>query len=79
MPDDRWGEVGSAVIVRRPGSAITADDVIAHCDGRLARFKIPRSVVFVDELPRNASGKVLKRELRATALADPAGRPVVRR
>jgi fatty-acyl-CoA synthase len=65
VPDERWGEVGMAVIVRKPGLELAEPDVIRHCVGRLAKFKVPQSVVFVDALPRNATGKILKRELRA--------------
>jgi len=65
VPDPRWGEVGRAVVVRREGARLDEEAVLAHCQGRLARYKIPRSVVFVKELPRNAAGKVLKRELRS--------------
>jgi fatty-acyl-CoA synthase len=68
-PDERWGEVLVAVAVRVPGSAVSEADVLALCDGRLARFKQPRRVVFVDQLPRNAMGKVLKHELRAGLVA----------
>lgn len=63
VADDRWGEVGRAVIVLRGGEP-DAGRILAHLDGRIARYKIPKSVVFVDELPRNASGKILKAELR---------------
>jgi len=63
-PDERWGEVPVAVVVLRPGSNATADDLIEHCRGQLAKFKVPKGVTFIDELPRNPSGKVLKRELR---------------
>ena len=63
-PDEKWGEVGVAVVVKAEGAEIDAEDVIEHCQGRLARFKIPRRVAFVEVLPRNATGKVLKRELR---------------
>jgi acyl-CoA synthetase (AMP-forming)/AMP-acid ligase II len=76
MPDARWGEVPRAFIVVRPGSDITAEALIAHCRARLARFKTPREIVFLDALPRNPSGKVLKRELRhraSDAAAPPAG------
>ena len=63
MPDIQWGEVVRAVVVRgEPG--LTEAQVIEHCMPRLAGFKRPESVVFVDELPRNPLGKVLKRELR---------------
>ena len=64
VPDPRWDEVGCAVVVLKPDEALDADGIIAHCQGRLARFKIPKSVVFLDELPHNATGKVLKRVLR---------------
>jgi HIP---CoA ligase len=66
-PDERLGEVGLAYVVTRPGASLTASDVIAHCRGRLANFKVPREVVFVATLPRNAGGKVLKRDLRERA------------
>jgi fatty-acyl-CoA synthase len=62
--DDRWGEVGRAVVVRRPDSALTQDDLLKHLDGRLGRYKIPKAVVFVDEIPHNASGKLLKSRVR---------------
>jgi fatty-acyl-CoA synthase len=64
VPNERWGEVGMAIIVRKADQELEESDVIQHCLGRLAKFKVPQSVVFVDSLPRNATGKVLKRELR---------------
>ena len=64
VPNERWGEVGMAIIVRKPDQLLEEGDVIRHCLGRLAKFKVPQSVTFVDVLPRNATGKVLKRELR---------------
>jgi hypothetical protein len=64
VPDERWVEVGRAVLVLRAGCTLSEHDVVRHCIDRLARFKVPKSVVFVDELPHNATGKVLKRELR---------------
>jgi fatty-acyl-CoA synthase len=63
-PDERWGEVPVAFVALRPDATATTDDLVEHCRGRLARFKVPKDVVFVDALPRNPSGKVLKRELR---------------
>jgi acyl-CoA synthetase (AMP-forming)/AMP-acid ligase II len=63
-PDDRWGEVPVAFVVRRAAATASEQELIGHCRDRLARFKVPRAVVFVDALPRNPSGKVLKRELR---------------
>ncbi|MER8046119.1 FadD3 family acyl-CoA ligase [Streptomyces sp. NPDC094032] len=65
VPDPRLGEVGKAFAVRRPGSTLTADDLIAWSRREMANYKVPREVEFVPELPRNASGKVLKGELRA--------------
>jgi len=64
VPSDRWGEVGKAVVVVKPGMEISAEAVIGHCVPRLAKFKVPQSVEFVEALPRNATGKVLKRDLR---------------
>lgn len=63
-PDERWGEVPVAFVARRPGATATADELVEHCRARLARYKVPKDVTFVDALPRNPSGKVLKRELR---------------
>jgi len=64
VPDARLGEVGRAFVVRRTGTGITEDDVIAYTRKHLANFKVPRSVVFLDQLPRNAGGKVVKPTLR---------------
>ncbi|MEV7389090.1 FadD3 family acyl-CoA ligase [Streptomyces sp. NPDC091215] len=65
VPDERLGEVGCAFVVRRPGAEATDEDVIAWAREHMANFKVPRRVRFVDALPRNASQKVLKHELRA--------------
>lgn len=65
IPDEKWGESVHAVVVLAPGSTLTAEAVAAHARKHLAGYKIPRSVGFVEEIPRNASGKILKRELRA--------------
>ncbi|MBO0511587.1 FadD3 family acyl-CoA ligase [Streptomyces beijiangensis] len=65
VPDPRLGEVGRAYAVRRPGSTLTSDDLIAWSRREMANYKVPRDVEFVAELPRNASGKVLKTVLRA--------------
>ncbi|MGJ9422238.1 acyl-CoA synthetase [Aeromicrobium sp. CF3.5] len=62
--DDRWGEVGVAFVERLPDASLTEADIRAHLDGRLARYKTPAQFIFVDELPRNASGKVLRTDLR---------------
>jgi len=63
-PDERWGEVPVAFVVLRPHASASGADLIEHCRARLARFKVPKAVDFLDELPRNPSGKVLKRDLR---------------
>ena len=64
VPDERWGETGKAVLVLKPGQTLTEDAVVAHCLQNLAKFKVPSSVSFIEALPRNATGKVLKRTLR---------------
>jgi fatty-acyl-CoA synthase len=69
VPHEKWGEAPRAIVVLKPGARLTAQDLVAFCDGRLARYKIPRSVAFVDVLPRNAAGKVLKRVLREQVTA----------
>jgi len=63
VPDEEWGEEIRAVVVARAGG-VTEEELESHCQQRLASFKRPRSVVFIDELPRNVMGKVLKRDLR---------------
>jgi fatty-acyl-CoA synthase len=62
--DEQWGEVGCAYVVPLAGHTLTAELIEAHCRPNLARYKIPKKFVFVGELPRTASGKVMKRELR---------------
>jgi fatty-acyl-CoA synthase len=64
VPDERWGEVGRAFVRLQPGSDADEQELISFLDGRLARYKIPRSVVFVDDFPRTGSGKVQKARLR---------------
>jgi acyl-CoA synthetase (AMP-forming)/AMP-acid ligase II len=64
VPDERWGETVKALVVTAPGATVEAQDLIAFARGRLAGYKLPRSVEFVGELPRTPSGKVLKRALR---------------
>ena len=65
VPDEKWGERLKAVVVLRPGAALSADDIAAFCEGKLAAYKIPKDVAAIDALPRNANGKVLKTVLRA--------------
>jgi acyl-CoA synthetase (AMP-forming)/AMP-acid ligase II len=64
VPDEQWGENVKALVVLKPGMQCTEEDLIDHCKANLASFKKPKSVEFVDTLPRNPSGKVLKRVLR---------------
>jgi fatty-acyl-CoA synthase len=62
VPDERWGEVCVAFVVLR--GPVGEEELLAHCRERLARFKVPKSIHVVDELPRNSVGKVVKSELR---------------
>jgi long-chain acyl-CoA synthetase len=65
VPDDRWGEAVKACVVKAPDAEVTEQEIIEFVRGRLAHFKCPRSIDFVPELPRNPSGKILKKDLRA--------------
>jgi acyl-CoA synthetase (AMP-forming)/AMP-acid ligase II len=65
VPDTKWGEAVKAVVVLRPGAELTEEALVAWARTRIAGFKTPKSVDFAQVLPRNASGKLLKRELRA--------------
>lgn len=74
MPHPRWGEVPMAIVVRREGAEVTDVELVEFCGERLAKFKVPKRVDFVAELPRTPSGKVLKRTLRQRLdAADPTG------
>tara|TARA_B100001121_G_C18530089_1_gene545533 strand:- start:80 stop:817 length:738 start_codon:yes stop_codon:yes gene_type:complete len=64
VPDDKWVEVGRAIVVLKADAELSDTEILNHCRQNLARYKVPQSVVFVDEIPHNATGKVLKRELR---------------
>ncbi|KIS25735.1 AMP-dependent synthetase [Arthrobacter sp. SPG23] len=70
VPDEKWGEVPRAVVLLREGAQLSEEQLRAHLDGRLARYKIPKSVVFVDEMPRTASGKIRKADLRKLTPAN---------
>jgi HIP---CoA ligase len=75
IPDARLGEVGMAFVVTRPGSTTSGPEIIGWCRDRIANYKVPRKVAVVDGLPVNATGKVLKDELRARAVQDATGAP----
>ena len=64
VPNEKYGEVVKACIVKKEGSDLTEEDVINFCKDRIASYKKPQSIDFIDEVPRNASGKVLKKVLR---------------
>jgi fatty-acyl-CoA synthase len=64
IPNEHLGEVGRAFIVPKPGAELTAEAVICHCRAQIAKYKVPAEFMFIDQLPRTATGKVLKRELR---------------
>jgi len=74
VPDDRWGEAVKALVVRRPGAELTEQELIDWSRSRLAGYKRPRSVDFIEAIPRNPSGKILKRELREPYWAGQARR-----
>src|SRR6185295_12605777 len=74
LPDARLSEVGVAFVRPEPGQPLTEDDVLAHCRGRIASFKIPRRIIFVDDFPMTSSGKIQKVKLRAEALRLAGGR-----
>lgn len=64
LPDPKWVEAVTAVIVVKAGQSLTEDEVMAHCSERMAHLKSPKRVVFAEAMPKNPSGKLLKRELR---------------
>jgi fatty-acyl-CoA synthase len=72
VPDERWGEACVAFVALRAGQELDEPAVLDWCGARLARFKVPKAVLFVDALPRSAMDKVLKDELRASAIAGAA-------
>jgi fatty-acyl-CoA synthase len=73
VPDDRWGEVPKAFVVTKDGATVTADEIIAFCQERIARFKAPKHVAFED-LPKTATGKIQKYVLRDREWGDSASR-----
>ncbi|MFJ9809096.1 long-chain fatty acid--CoA ligase [Streptomyces sp. NPDC101158] len=75
VPDPVWGEVGRAVVVLRPGAGADEDELLDHLRGRLAKYKIPKSLVLTGELPRTASGKIVKAAVRDAYANGPDARP----
>src|SRR3546814_20095772 len=69
IPDAKWGEAVKAVVVAKPGTTVEESDIIAWARERIAPFKAPRSIDVIDALPRNASGKILRTDLRAPTWA----------
>jgi acyl-CoA synthetase (AMP-forming)/AMP-acid ligase II len=64
VPDERWGEAVKAIVVKKPGASADPSELISYARARIAGYKLPKSVDFADALPRNPSGKILRRELR---------------
>jgi len=64
VPDEKWGEVGRAVVALKPGASVSDDELLDHCRSRLARYKVPKSVVFVELLPKTGAGKIDKQQLK---------------
>jgi fatty-acyl-CoA synthase len=74
IPHPKWLEVPKAYVVLKPGQSLTAREIESHCQKKLAKFKVPKEIEFIDQLPRNPSGKVLKRELRVYHTTKREGR-----
>jgi fatty-acyl-CoA synthase len=72
VPDPKWGEVGRAYVVLKPGAQASPEALLEHLRGRVARYKVPKQVEQVTSLPISAAGKILKRELRERAIAQQA-------
>ena len=70
IPDEKWVEVGLAVLVKAPEADVTEEDIIEYCKGKMAGYKRPRKVVFIDQLPRTLTGKILKKDLRSLYIKD---------
>ena len=64
LPDAKWGEVGKACVVLKPNQSTTEEELLKFMTERLAKYKVPKSVSFMEALPISAAGKILKRELR---------------
>jgi fatty-acyl-CoA synthase len=68
MPDKKWGEVGLIILLLEGDKQVSEDELKEYCQGKLARFKIPKKAIFVDDLPYSAYGKVEKEKLKAKYL-----------
>jgi long-chain acyl-CoA synthetase len=64
VPDEKWGEAVKGVVVLKSGANVTAEELIQHCKGQIAAYKVPKSIEFISELPKSGAGKILKRDLR---------------
>ncbi|HRO03962.1 MAG TPA: fatty acid--CoA ligase, partial [Terricaulis sp.] len=72
VPDEKWGEAVKALVVLKPGCTASAEEIIQNARAHVAGYKAPKSVEFRAEIPRNASGKIMRRELRAPYWAGAA-------
>ena len=70
VPDDKWGEAVKAIVVKRPDAEASSEEMIGFARERIAHYKAPRTIDFVDALPRTPTGKILKRELRKPFWAE---------
>jgi acyl-CoA synthetase (AMP-forming)/AMP-acid ligase II len=77
VPDPAWGETVKALVVTKPGHAVSSEELQAFCRERIAGYKVPRSVEFLDSLPKTATGKISKKDLRAPYWAAQAGHGVL--
>jgi len=72
VPDERWGEVGLAIVEPQEGAEVTLDALVAHIDGKIARFKYPKHIATIEEMPRNTTLKIDRALLKKTYGAAPA-------
>jgi fatty-acyl-CoA synthase len=70
VPDEKWGEVGKACVVLKPGATVTEAELLSFLQEQMARYKVPKSVSFLENLPLSGMGKILKRELRKQFVDD---------
>ncbi|HEY3475633.1 MAG TPA: fatty acid--CoA ligase, partial [Anaerolineales bacterium] len=70
QPDEKWGEVGLMIVACKPQQSVSVDELLQFCQGRLAKYKIPKRIEFVEALPYSPYGKVMKAELREKWIVD---------